>query len=329
MSSEQQPAVHGANSDDAVVQEARAQLTDVEATAVSVSKFRVAGASLRRPDGSPFFDASFDAQLCNAVLPQEEQAALLGLFQDHMVAVLAMRTAEIDEHVMAAVGGGSSSGGGGANGSSSGSGANGSSRGVRQLVILGAGLDMRAWRLPLEVAGPGSSSDSGSGSSSGVTVFELDSGSTESLKTRVMGAAPPPSRCRRVFVQVDLEAPEQALERLRAAGWDPAQPSVFVMEGLIGYLTAAAGDALFRRLRSSAAPGSRLVLTTPPSAAWRDELQRTRGARLHHTTFEEPEQTLARVVAAGWSGAELRTAEALAAKYGLAENRQGVIVAVV
>lgn len=111
-----------------------------------------------------------------SVLPQEEQAALLGLFQDHMVAVLAMRTAEIDEHVMAAVGGGSSSGGGGANGSSSGSGANGSSRGVRQLVILGAGLDMRAWRLPLEVAGPGSSSDSGSGSSSGVTVFELDSG---------------------------------------------------------------------------------------------------------------------------------------------------------
>eukprot|EP00198_Chlamydomonas_reinhardtii_P007972 XP_001697309.1 predicted protein [Chlamydomonas reinhardtii] len=139
MSSEQQPAVHGANSDDAVVQEARAQLTDVEATAVSVSKFRVAGASLRRPDGSPFFDASFDAQLCNAVLPQEEQAALLGLFQDHMVAVLAMRTAEIDEH---------------------------------------------------------------------------------------------------------------ALERLRAAGWDPAQPSVFVMEGLIGYLTAAVPPpALLRRAR--------------------------------------------------------------------------------
>ena len=35
----------------------------------------------------------------------------------------------------------------------------------------------------------------------------------------------------------------QALERLRAAGWDPAQPSVFVMEGLIGYLTAAGACA--------------------------------------------------------------------------------------
>ncbi|KAG2423895.1 hypothetical protein HXX76_014948 [Chlamydomonas incerta] len=320
MSSEPQlaaPSPGAADRDDAVVRAARAQLTDVEATAVAVSKFRVAAAKLRRPDGSPFFDASFDAALCNAVLPQDEQAALLAQFQDHMIAVLAVRTAEIDEHVMAAVGA--------APGSSSDTGSSsGSSPGVRQLVILGAGLDMRAWRLPLEGAGSSSGSSSG-----GVTVFELDSGTTESLKTRVLGPAPPPGRCRRAFVQADLEDPEQALDRLRAAGWDPAAPSVFVLEGLIGYLSVAAGDALLARLRSAAAPGSRLLLTTPPSPAWRDELQASRGVKLHHTTFEEPEQTLGRAVAAGWSGAELRGAEALAAKYGMPQNRQGVILAAV
>ncbi|KAG2441203.1 hypothetical protein HYH02_010047 [Chlamydomonas schloesseri] len=337
--------------DDAVVRAARAQLTDVEATAVAVSKFRVAAAQLRRPDGSPFFDSSFDAALCNAVLPRDEQAALLSQFQDHMIAVLAVRTAEIDEHVMAAVGGSSSSSSGSSSGSGSSSSVTGG--GVKQLVILGAGLDMRAWRLPLEQgagssssgssgssssgSGSGSSSsgsssgsgtsDNGSSSNGGVTVFELDSGTTESLKTRVLGRAPPPHRCRRAFVQADLEAPEQALGRLQQAGWDPARPSVFVMEGLIGYLTAAAGDTLLRRLRAAAAPGSTLLLTTPPSPSWRDELERSRGVKLHHTTFEESEQTLARAVAAGWSAAVLHSAEALAAKYGLPGNRQGVIVA--
>ncbi|KXZ48302.1 hypothetical protein GPECTOR_29g77 [Gonium pectorale] len=147
-----------------------------------------------------------------------------------------------------------------------------------------------------------------------VTVFELDSGSVETLKTSVLGRPPP--HVRRVFVRADLAQPEQALSALAAAGHDASRPTAFVAEGLIGYLSPEAGDDLLCRLRSAAAPGSWLVLTVPPSPSWRDSLA-VRGVRLHHVTYEEPEQTLARARTQGWDTAQLVSTEAVRVKYGL------------
>jgi methyltransferase (TIGR00027 family) len=59
---------------------------------------------------------------------------------------------------------------------------------VRQVVILGAGLDPRAWRLPWPA---------------GTHVFEVDSGSVEAVKLLVLGLMPMAAASRE-FVQADL-----------------------------------------------------------------------------------------------------------------------------
>ncbi len=92
----------------------------------------------------------------------------------------------------------------------------------------------------------------------------------------------------------------QALASLAAAGHQPSRPSVFVLEGLIGYLTREAGNRLLAGLRGLAAPGSLLLMTAPPTAAWRDELA-ARGTKLHHVTFETGQETAER-----WVGVKAR-----------------------
>jgi methyltransferase (TIGR00027 family) len=113
--------------------------------------------------------------------------------------------------------------------------------GCRQVVVLGAGFDARAWRLPELRAVP---------------VFELDRAATQAAKRERLGA--PPANVR--FVAGDLGAP-YAGGRLRAAGFDPAVPTFFLFEGVTNYLDAASVDATLRFVAASAAPGSALVFT--------------------------------------------------------------------
>ncbi|PNH01442.1 putative S-adenosyl-L-methionine-dependent methyltransferase [Tetrabaena socialis] len=305
----------------------RLQLTEVETTAVMVALFRsLAAAVVARPDGSPYYDGSYDTAIVDACLPASERAALMTGHAVSMLPFIAVRTAAVDRHLLAALWG-SGGGGGGGDASSTAAAtpaASTSGRGmggggaVRQVVLIGAGLDARAWRLPLPCDGGTAGAEGGC-----TTVYELDSGAVEALKARVLGPLPPGGR-RRVFAAVDLAAPGQALASLAAAGHDPHRPTAFVAEGLIGYLMTAAGDALLSGLRSIAAPGSVLLLTTPPSPAWRDELA-AQGAKLHHVTYEEAEETLARARAAGWE-AELERADALATRYGVPGSRFELII---
>ncbi len=77
------------------------------------------------------------------------------------------------------------------------------------------------------------------------------------------------------------------------AGYDTTRPVVWLMEGLIGYLSGQEGNALLGLLHAASAPDSRLVMTCPPTE---EDKQRfaSQGQRLHHTTFEQPAATLAR-----------------------------------
>ncbi len=117
-------------------------------------------------------------------------------------------------------------------------------RGVRQLVVLGAGLDARAWRLP---------------SLREATVFEVDHPSTQRYKrSRVAGLERHAREV--VFVASDFE--HGTLDaRLADAGHDAAQPTVFVWEGVTMYLSAAAIDATLAGVRARASVGSSLVAT--------------------------------------------------------------------
>ncbi len=117
--------------------------------------------------------------------------------------------------------------------------------GARQLVLLGAGFDCRAHRLP---------------ELSEVAVFEVDRPETQSVKRRALERAAG-LRARGDIHYVSHDFREDGLrERLEAAGWRPEIPSVLVWEGVTNYLDA---DAVARVLRvaGAAAPGSRLVFT--------------------------------------------------------------------
>jgi methyltransferase (TIGR00027 family) len=97
--------------------------------------------------------------------------------------------------------------------------------GVRQYVILGAGLDSFAYRQPAGLAG--------------VTIYELDHPDTQQWKRRRLAEAglPEPGNLR--FVAVDFT--RQCLqERLVAAGLRCAEPAFFSWVGVTYYLTRQA-----------------------------------------------------------------------------------------
>jgi methyltransferase (TIGR00027 family) len=116
--------------------------------------------------------------------------------------------------------------------------------GALQLVLLGAGYDSRAYRLPLARE---------------VTVFEVDHPSTQRAKRARLGASGTSVDHVR-FVGVDFELDNIAV-RLAEAGFDEAARSVVVWEGVISYLNESAVDDNFKLLSALCSPGSRLIFT--------------------------------------------------------------------
>lgn len=115
--------------------------------------------------------------------------------------------------------------------------------GIRQAVIVAAGLDSRAYRLdwPAET-----------------TVFEVDLAKVLEFKARVLDEQGAMPQARRIAVAADLRTDWPA--PLKAAGFDPHRPSAWSVEGLLPYLTGDAQHALCVRLDELCAPGSRVAL---------------------------------------------------------------------
>ncbi|MFI7000695.1 class I SAM-dependent methyltransferase [Nocardia sp. NPDC050175] len=115
--------------------------------------------------------------------------------------------------------------------------------GVRNIVILGAGFDSRAWRLPeLRHA----------------RVVEVDRAGTQTVKAAAVRAAGA-SVDHVQFLPVDFETDDLATT-LRAAGVEDVR-ALFVWEGVTNYLTAEAVDRTLADLRGVGGPGSVLVFT--------------------------------------------------------------------
>lgn len=112
-----------------------------------------------------------------------------------------------------------------------------------QVVILGAGLDGRAWRMP-ELAA--------------VTVFDVDRAASLADRTRRVGDLVPLAG-RLVEVAADL-ASEPLDTALSAAGFDRDVATTWVWEGVVPYLTAAAVRSTVAQVAALSAPGSRLVV---------------------------------------------------------------------
>ena len=115
--------------------------------------------------------------------------------------------------------------------------------GIRQVVILAAGLDSRAYRLDWPT---------------GTTVFEIDQPKVLDYKTSTLDAHGALPKARRVPVAVDLRDDWPAA--LLAAGFDPAQPTAWLAEGLLPYLPGDAQDRLFDLATAHSAAGSRIAV---------------------------------------------------------------------
>ncbi|MDF2119503.1 class I SAM-dependent methyltransferase [Roseiarcaceae bacterium H3SJ34-1] len=118
--------------------------------------------------------------------------------------------------------------------------------GVDQYVILGAGLDTFAQRRP-EVA-------------SGLKVFEVDTPGPQAWKRRrlVELGFGIPDWLR--LVPVDFEAGDAWLQKVEAAGFDPARPALVVSTGVSMYLTREAIAQTLRQIAALAA-GSTLAMS--------------------------------------------------------------------
>jgi len=115
--------------------------------------------------------------------------------------------------------------------------------GIRQVVILAAGLDSRSWRLPWP---------------DGTRVFELDQPRVLEFKAATLAEYGAEPACNRVAVPVDLR--HDWPTALREAGFDAGSPSAWSAEGLMPYLPAAAQDLLFECVQHLTAVGSRVAV---------------------------------------------------------------------
>ena len=111
---------------------------------------------------------------------------------------------------------------------------------TEQFVVLGAGYDSRAWRLPALAH---------------LTVFEVDHPDTQRAKMRALPRVMPNVR----FVPTDFSE-EGLAAAMHAADYREAAPTVMLWEGVTNYLTEEAVDATLRWC-TRAAGGSTLVFT--------------------------------------------------------------------
>jgi methyltransferase (TIGR00027 family) len=112
-----------------------------------------------------------------------------------------------------------------------------------QTVVLGAGLDTRTHRLPWPA---------------GSRVIEVDHRNVLDFKAGILARLAPPPSCELITLATDLAEPWR--EPLIASGFDPAQPTTWVLEGLLPYLDAAAQLAVLTEVLELSAPGSRAVI---------------------------------------------------------------------
>lgn len=161
--------------------------------------------------GMPFFVDMIDGRLDLSQLgdggPERAQA---------MIAGMAVRTKFFDEFFTAATTGG-----------------------IRQAVILAAGLDSRAYRL----AWP-----------PGTVVYEIDQPAVIEFKTATLARLGAEPTATRRTVAIDLR--DDWPTALHTAGFDPSAPTAWLAEGLLIYLPPEAQDRLLDTITALSAPGS-------------------------------------------------------------------------
>ena len=157
---------------------------------------------------------------------------------------------------------------------------------IRQIVLMAAGLDTRAFRLSWPDQ---------------TRIYELDQAPVLKHKAQILRSAGALPTCARQTIEADLTDPWQAA--LIAAGFDPQQPAGWLLEGFLFYLPADILTHLLDEVTDLSAPGSWLgfdiingcVLTSQWTRQWVD-MQSKSGAPWIGT-MDDPQGFLA---ARGW-----------------------------
>jgi methyltransferase (TIGR00027 family) len=175
--------------------------------------------------------------------------------------------------------------------------------GVRQAVLLGAGLDTRGYRLELPAT---------------LRLFEADQPAVLGFKARVLEQMEARPRCLYRPVGADLRA--GWVGELQNAGFDAADPTAWIAEGLLPYLGPAEAAALLEAVHEHSAPGSVLALdhiAGDPRADGRlADLSRRAGIDMQSLMAEGGGGAPAAALAdGGWEVHEQPT-DALARRYG-------------
>jgi methyltransferase (TIGR00027 family) len=151
--------------------------------------------------------------------------------------------------------------------------------GIRQVVLVAAGMDSRAFRLEFPA---------------GVRVFEIDQPAVLAYKAEKLAGATP--RTERILVPIDLR--EDWPAALLTSGFDRSAPAMWLVEGLLPYLREEDVKTLLARLTDLAAPRSEIVFDTSnrwildsPYMKERLEFVASLGAPWQFAT-NEPEQLL-------------------------------------
>lgn len=118
-----------------------------------------------------------------------------------------------------------------------------SSHGIRQVVILASGFDMRSWRIEWP---------------EGVRLFELDRKELLEKKCSTAEASGALPLCRPTFIGADLTVDWKNLLLDESVGFDPATPSAWLIEGLLVYLDDWQVGSLIDDVTMLSAAGSRI-----------------------------------------------------------------------
>jgi len=111
-----------------------------------------------------------------------------------------------------------------------------------QLVLLGAGLDTRAYRLECIP--------------STASIFELDMGDTITYKTDILKEIEPMCQLHRIAVNLTEDT---WIEKLETTGLDTSRPILWIMEGLLYYLEQTTARKLLEGIKTLSAVHSALL----------------------------------------------------------------------
>jgi methyltransferase (TIGR00027 family) len=180
-------------------------------------------------------------------------------------------------------------------------------KGVRQLVVLGAGLDTYAYRSPLRDR---------------LRIFEVDYPATQAWKRQRLEDAAISIPGSLTFAPIDFEHQTLA-EGLAAAGFDSAQQTFFTWLGVVPYLTE---DAVWSTLSfiASLPNGAHVVFdyadppaSLPEETRIRHERRATHVAELGEAwlTYFDADELRAKLIALGFTEVEDLGPPQIAARY--------------